>query len=213
MALGFPPRTDQDMAVGRPWREQDLVQPGPASPGCAAPWGRVPLPWGSGGARLCSGPGRLQRRGRGWSPPAPPPTPAPGSGCKRQRGTKAACGGHRVSALPAGRPRGRTRGPCPGLGARQHVLGGWRGGGESGWGCHRSLAAAIASHSTRGTPRTPLGVGTQGSGLHLPLQRQYWGWGGWGPLSWTPLVCQFLQCLRSCPLQCPQGRRRELSWA
>lgn len=27
-----------------------------------------------------------------------------------------------------------------------------------------------------GTPGTPLGTGTQGSALHLPLQGQYWGW-------------------------------------
>lgn len=79
-------------------------------------------------------------RGRGtgdgpWPEPpclaAPSPTPAPGGppalAGKWQQGTKAACGGRRVSALPAGRPPGPDKGPvCAAAGALPGLAGSGR---------------------------------------------------------------------------------------
>lgn len=204
--MGVPHGGRRDDHGDAPQWEQDLVQPRPASPPGTS-WGDAPHcrlltggpGLGGGGPRFAPAPGgcvkawRWEGDGNGmWPEPpclkAPSPTPAPGGppalAGKWQRGTKAACGGRRVSALPAGRPRGQTRGPCarrrglcqasPDPAARQHVpaaRGGWRGGGERsrapgllpGPHCrqrrHQHLAAGP------GVPQDTPGAGTRGSGL------------------------------------------------
>lgn len=233
--MGTLPWTDQDRAVGCPRWEQDLVQPGPTSPWLCSPLGPCPLAAGSQG-EVWRG-HALQRPWEGlWPEPPGPAAHAcprlwPGSRSWEQRRLVAGAG-----SLPF-----LQEGPGAGQGARvrirppastcRGVARGWR---------DRLRMPPVPRCCHRqpqdtGTPRTPLSMGTQGSVLHLPLQRQSTGAGVAGgspggdpsrvpipamspsPVSpfppsamapWPPpAMSPFLSFTMS------QAPRRELSWA
>lgn len=138
--------------------------------------------WGPGGrATIYAGPREAVGRGRGWDVAGatlPRGTVAHAGSLalagKWQQGTKAACGGCRVSALPAGKtqgqargPRARQRGPCqasPDPAAGQHVPAarwGWQAGGERG-----RAAGAAAGPSLPPPSASALSCGTRGPPGH-----------------------------------------------
>lgn len=179
---GDPPWREQDVATGichggsRIQCSQDVQPPGTCR--VHAPASRAPRLGFQGGCALhqprkepatrhSCGRGQGQEVAKATLPcstiahagPRRPPALAG----KWQQGTKAACGGRRVSALPAGRPWARTRGPCARLrgpcqasldpATRQHVpaaRGGWGGGGKSG----RAAAGPLLPPLSAAVPRT-----------------------------------------------------------
>lgn len=212
----------------RIWCSQD-----PEARGCALSLGQCPLPWGSGGARLCSSGGRAGAgAGAGpWpEPPAPLPTPGPALAANRSREQRRLVAG--AGSLPF-----LQEGPGAGQGARVRI---WpltstcRGGGEG-----VATAAGDATGPSllplpamgHGDPRDTPGHGNTGlcpppaiSGAVLGLELPTWG------LTRVPIPAMspspvphshtvpwphghLLHCPHSCPLQCPQVPGWELSWA
>lgn len=115
--------------MGLPWKEPDSVQPGSVSPpGTSqghAPVSQLPVCAFRGAPRIALGPGRLWKdtalgsgRGRdtgtghGDGTRPEPPGPAAPSPTRPHREQRPGLWRAPGSARAAGRPRGRTRGPC-----------------------------------------------------------------------------------------------------